>query len=175
MKRETVKLKDGREVMLRTLSPDDKDQLMNMVTSLSKDALRWSNPPYDEARVDRWMGGAETGLSIVAAFEDRIVGIAAIYQFTRPREEGIGGMMVYIHQDFHGVGMGFAMTEKILSEARRRELHRVGLEVVEDNVPAVQLYKKAGFEIEGTLKDGYFGEDGEYYNILVMGLLLSKK
>lgn len=153
--------------------PDDKEQLLSMVTSLSTDALLWSNPPYDEAKIDRWMSGTKSGLSIVAIFENKIVGIAAIHQFTRPRERGIGDMMLYIHQDFHGVGLGTVMTENLLVLAKRKGLHRMGLEVVEDNDAAVRLYKKLGFEIEGTKRDAYYGADGKYHNMLVMGILLS--
>ncbi len=174
MEERTIRLKDGREVLLRLLRPDDRDSLLNMMDGLSYDALRWSNPPYDEAKINRWMSSVDSRLSIVAVFEERMVGISAIYQFTRPREKGIGSMMIYLHQDFHGVGLGTAMTEEILMLAKRRGLHRIGLEVVEDNGAAVALYKKRRFEVEGVLRDAYFGEDGEYHNMLVMGILLSE-
>ncbi|MFW9959189.1 MAG: GNAT family N-acetyltransferase [Candidatus Odinarchaeota archaeon] len=173
MKRWNTRLRDDRDVILRLLMPDDKEQLLSMVTSLSSDALMWSNPPYDEERINRWMSGTKSGLSIVAVFENKIVGIVAIHQFTRPRERGIGDMMIYIHQDFHGVGLGTVMTENLLVLAKRKGLHKVGLEVVEDNDAAVRLYKKLGFEIEGTKRDAYYGADGKYHNVLVMGILLS--
>ncbi len=169
-----TRLKDGREVLLRLLRHGDKSALLKMVYDLSPDALRWSNPPYDEAKIDRWMSGVENGLSIAAISEERLVGISAIYQFTRPREQGIGNMMIYIHQDFHGVGLGTTMTENLLNLAKMKNLHRVGLEVVEDNEAAVTLYKKLGFKIEGVLCDAYFGDDERYHNMLVMGIILLK-
>nr|KXH75489.1 MAG: hypothetical protein AM325_11145 [Candidatus Thorarchaeota archaeon SMTZ1-45] len=174
MKKRIAKLRDAREVMLRLLVPDDKEQLLSMVTNLSADALVWSNPPYDEEKINRWMSGTKSGLSIVAIFENRIVGISAIHQFTRPRERGVGDMMIYIHQDFHGVGLGTVMTENLLFLAKNKGLHRVGLEVVEDNEAAVRLYKRFGFEIEGKKRDAYYGADGKYHNTLVMGVLISK-
>ncbi len=174
MRKQSVKLKDGREVVLRLLLLDDKEQLLSMVTSLSADALMWSSPPYDEEKVNRWMSGTKSGLSIVAIFNSRLVGIAAVYQFPRPRQIGIAEMMIYIHQDFHGVGLGTMMTENLLVLARNKGLHRIGLEVVEENGAAVWLYKKLGFEVEGILKEAYYGADGKYHNMLVMGILLSK-
>ncbi|MFW9979354.1 MAG: GNAT family N-acetyltransferase [Candidatus Thorarchaeota archaeon] len=175
MEEQTTRLRNGREVVLRLLRPDDRDSLLSMMSALSNDALRWSNPPYDSAKIDRWMSGAESGLSIVAICEEQLVGISAIYEFTRPREKGIGGMMIYIHQDFHGVGLGTVMTENLLVLAKKKKLHRVGLEVVEDNKSAVALYTKLGFKIEGVLHDAYFGEDGRYHNLLVMGILFQDK
>jgi len=166
-----VRLKDGREVVLRSLRFDDKELLLSMFANMSKNALLWSSPPYDEQKIDRWMSGSKTGLSLVALSEDRLVGITAVYQFPRPRLKGVGGMMIYIHQDFHGVGLGTEMTDCLLTLARDKGLHRIGLEVVEDNEAAVRLYKKLGFEIEGVMKDAYFGTDHKYHNILVMGYL----
>jgi ribosomal-protein-alanine N-acetyltransferase len=166
-----VHLKDNREVIVRLLKSDDRHKLLSMFTTMSESALLWSNPPYDEQKIDRWMSGCETGLSLVAQSEDRLVGISAVYQLPRPRQKGIGGMMIYIHQDFHGVGLGTEMVSKLLTLAKHKGLHRIGLEVVENNEAAVRLYKNLGFEIEGILKDAYFGADKKYYNGLVMGIL----
>ena len=166
-----IRLADGREVVLRLLRFDDKGLLLKMFASMSEDALIWSNPPYDEQKIDRWMSGSKTGLSLVALSEGRLVGIAAVYQFPRPRMKGVGEMMIYIHQDFHGAGLGTEMTDRLLSLAKNKGLHRIGLEVVEDNKAAVRLYKKFNFEIEGVMKDAYFGADHKYHNMLVMGIL----
>ena len=116
------------------------------------------------------MSGSATGLSLVALADDRLVGITAVYQVARPRSRGVGGM-IYIHQDFHGVGLGTEMTTRLLTLARNEGLHRISLEVVEENKAAVRLYKKLGFEIEGVMKDAYFGADNTYHNQLVMGIL----
>ncbi len=166
-----IHLKNGREVMLRLLRSDDKDKLLSMFSNMSENALLWSSPPYDEQKIDRWMGGSESGLSLVALSKEQLVGISAVSQFPRPRQIGIGEMIIYIHQDFHGVGLRTEMISTLLALARHKGLHRIGLKVVENNEAAVRLYKKFGFEIEGVLKDAYFGADGKYYNELVMGIL----
>lgn len=46
-------------------------------------------------------------------------------------------------------------------------LQRLELEVYCDNSPAVRLYKKFGFEIEGTMK-GYAFRAGEYVDVYAM-------
>lgn len=82
-------------------------------------------------------------------------------------------MVTYIHQDFQNVGLGTAMLAKLIELAKKEGLHRIGLNVVADNKRAVRLYQKMGFKIEGVMKDAYFGEDGKYHDMLVMGLLLN--
>jgi len=167
-----TKMKDGREVVVRFLTHEDKELLLDMVNSFSDYVVLWGSPPYDEAKIDRWMNGVGKGLSLVAVYDQKIVGISASYTNLLPRGRGIGGMMIYLHQDFHGVGLGTVMIKKLLGLAKGKGLHRIGLEVVEDNKAAVRLYEKLGFKVEGTLLDAYYGADEKYHTMLVMGKIL---
>jgi len=100
----SIKLRNDREIILRFLTTGDKELLLEMVNALSNEALLWSSPPYDEAKIDRWMSGVNKGLTLVAVYDQKIVGISAIYLNSGPRWRGIGGMMIYLHQEFHGRG-----------------------------------------------------------------------
>ena len=40
------------------------------------------------------------------------------------------------------------------------------------NKIAKNLYEKFGFRIEGKMKDSYYGEDGKYYDMLIMAKIL---
>ena len=84
-----------------------------------------------------------------------------------------GDLIVYLHQDFHSVGLGTAMLSELIELAKKERLHRIGLSVVADNKPAINLYKKFGFKIEGVKRDAYFGHHGKYHDELVMGLILA--
>jgi diamine N-acetyltransferase len=64
------------------------------------------------------------------------------------------------------------MLSELIDLAKNEEVHRVGLHVVADNKLAVHVYEKAGFKVEGLMKDSYLSEDGKYHDELVMGLLL---
>ena len=45
------------------------------------------------------------------------------------------------------------------------------LQVSVENAPAIHLYEKFGFAVEGQLRRAYY-RDGVYHDNLVMGLLL---
>lgn len=49
-------------------------------------------------------------------------------------------------------------------------LHRIMLQVYEDNPRAIRCYEKAGFVHEGRLRAARFFE-GKYFDILIMGIL----
>jgi GNAT superfamily N-acetyltransferase len=58
--------------------------------------------------------------------------------------------------EYRGQGVGRALMEQQIVEARSRKLARLQLEVLTNNTPALQLYQSLGFTIERELTD-YFG------------------
>ena len=143
-----------------------------MYSSLSPATIRWGMPPYDQEVVDRWLGNLRNLIALVAIHNDEIVGHAQIYRFPHKRRKGVGDLLIYIHQDFQHLGLGTQMLTRLLETAKRRKLHKVNLEVAAENESALHLYKRLCFEVEGTSKDSYFGEDKKYHDLLIMGLVL---
>jgi len=170
-----VELKDGRTVLVREFRVEDKEKLIEMYRSLSAEVVRWALPPYTRERIERWLSNLQNLIAIVAFYNDKTVGHAHVFKFPHPRRKGTGDLIIYLHQDFHNVGLGTAMLAKIIGLAKKKGLHRIGLHVVADNKPGVHLYKKSGFKIEGVMKDSYFGEDGKYHDELVMGLTFEQQ
>jgi putative acetyltransferase len=167
-----VALKDGREVRLRLATADDKERLLTMFSTMSDSALRWGMPPYTRERIERWFASPQDMIALVALDGDRVVGWCSMYKQPHPRRKGIGDLGIYLHQDFHGVGLGTIMTEQALTLAEQQGMHRISLEVIQDNKVAVRLYKKAGFRTEGKLRDAYFGDDARYHDSFIMSRIL---
>lgn len=172
MDERTVPLKDSREIILRPVTVDDKERLLTMFSTMSEAAVRWGMPPYTRDRIERWFASPQDMIGLVALCGDRVVGWCSIYKQPHPRRKGIGELGIFLHQDFHGVGLGTAMTKQALLLAEQQGMHRVSLEVVEDNRVAVRLYRKFGFKTEGKLRDAYLGDDSHYHNSLLMGKIL---
>jgi ribosomal protein S18 acetylase RimI-like enzyme len=57
---------------------------------------------------------------------------------------------VIVAPDHRRKGYGEIMCRKLLATARKRGLERVRLHVDKDNEPAYSLYKKLGFQFDGT-------------------------
>ena len=174
MEKRKVRLKDGREVTIRFMTIEDKEKLLEMFSSMSKEALRWSMAPYTREVIERWMNNIQNLIPLVAEHDNRIVGYGSILKFTHPRLKGNGDLAMYLHQGFHGVGLGTAMTELLLKLAKEHQMHRLRLYVVADNRIAVHLYEKFGFKLEGKMKDSFFGEDKKYHDMLIMGKILNE-
>ena len=168
----TVTLEDGREVEIRFRCKDDAEELYEMYSSMSPDALEWVMAPYTQELIDRWLSLDDQVIAIVAASGDRIVGHSAAFMHQHPRFKGISDLGIQLHQDFHGVGLGSKMTEMMIRLTKDAGVHRLSLRVVSENKPAINLYEKFEFEVEGELRGAFYGRDEQYHNMLVMGRLL---
>jgi RimJ/RimL family protein N-acetyltransferase len=165
-------LKDGRKITLRDYGPADKEALVAMYAALSPETVRWGLPPYDRAKVERLTSNLEYKINLIALSDSRIVGHLQIYTVPMQQMKGVGELLIYLHQDFHNLGLGTAMMREAIREARARGWHRVRLTVVAENHRAIRSYEKVGFEREGLSRDNYFGEDGKYHDEVQMGLLI---
>lgn len=85
-----------------------------------------------------------------------------------------GSVMFHItigERDAWGRGLGTEATRLMLGHAfERLGLHRVGLQVFSYNLRAIRAYQKAGFTIEGRLRDA-IQRDGRYFDEVQMGIL----
>ena len=70
-----------------------------------------------------------------------------------------------------GCGVGKALMERMIEEARRRGARKVFLDFNSDNDVAHHMYKKLGFVEEGRLKD-QLCVDGQLKDLVMMSLFL---
>ena len=113
--------------MIRKFRMNDKEKFIEMYENLSDEAVRWGMPPYDRERLERgWLSNMQNLISIVALYHDKIVGHAQIFKFPHLRRKGTGDLVIYLHQDFHNVGLGTAMMDELIVLARAEDLHRIG-------------------------------------------------
>lgn len=79
-------------------------------------------------------------------------------------------MLLAVSRDFRGLGHGIGLVEKVIAESRRRNVKHIFLEMRDDNVPALTLYKEAGFVPVGKRPGYYRGNDGILRDAITMSL-----
>ena len=94
--------------------------------------------------------------SFLAEIDGRIVGYVLFWLL--PNEIDVHNLAV--HSEFRRQGIGRLLLQQVISEARRRSLARVTLEVRQSNLAAQKLYESVGFVTIGIRK-GYYSDDGE--------------
>lgn len=100
--------------------------------------------------------------SLVACTGEEVVGNVGLNVLTRPRRRHAGTLGIVVREGWHGQGVGTALMRAVLDLADDwLQLRRVELTVFTDNAPAIRLYEKFGFGLEGThpqyaFRDGTF-------------------
>lgn len=64
------------------------------------------------------------------------------------------------------------MIEIAVDLAKKQDVHRLWLKVIEENKAAVLLYEKIGFEVEGRMRSFSLVDNKQYHDSLIMGILL---
>lgn len=85
----------------------------------------------------------------IAVSEGNVLGWCDITSLERPIFEHVGVLGMGILDKYRGNGIGEALLRTTLNKAKEKGLTRVELTVRDMNKPAIELYKKLGFEVEG--------------------------
>ena len=77
-------------------------------------------------------------------------------------------LTIAVLPDYRGKGMGYDLLQEFQDQAISCDITKAFLEVREDNMSALRLYEKTGFEVVGRRKDYYGGRNGQKRDALVM-------
>ena len=157
-------------ITVRHAEPDDYQELHRIFSGPKAVAGTLQLPlPSAEAWRKRLAEVPEGLFSLVACVEGEVVGSLGLETSpTRPRMRHVGSIGMAVRDDWQGKGVGTALMEAALDLADNwLNLTRIELRVFVDNPAAVALYKKFGFEIEGTHRRLAF-RNGEYVDAYSM-------
>lgn len=131
------------------------------------------------ASVEVWSKRLATGadserrVALVATDQGQVVGHCSLWQSERVRLAHSGSLGMGVAPRWQGKGVGTRLMSAVLEVADNwMGLRRVELTVYTDNEPALALYGKFGFEVEGELRD-YALRDGRLTNVFSMARLRS--
>ncbi len=136
---------------------------------------RYRTEPMTSDEIERYfrarvLGGDTLSYGIHLTDNDRLIGSATFSQLDLANGSVTYHIMIG-ERDCWGLGYGTEATELMLELAfEDLRLHRVALAVFEFNRRAIRSYEKAGFRIEGRLRDTIF-RDGRHWDEISMSIL----
>ncbi len=134
---------EGREITIREFD-EDRDALVEMYDDFDPADRAQGIPPVGEERIRDWLDHllCEDCYNVVAVHGDEVAGHATLVG----DDAGDYELAIFVHQDFQGAGIGTDLLEGLLGLGAEAGLERVWLTVERWNRPAINLYKKVGFE-----------------------------
>ncbi|MFJ7725253.1 GNAT family N-acetyltransferase [Neobacillus sp. NPDC097160] len=160
-----IKVSDAENLVELIRQVEEKSEFMLMEAGERKITIE-----QQRTRIET-MKKSENSTIFVAEEDDKLTGYLFAIGGTAKRTKHSVYLVVGILKDYRGQGIGTKLFARLEEWARERKLHRLELTTVTRNEPGLALYKKMGFEIEGTKKDSLF-INGEFVDEYYMSKLL---
>ena len=151
------------ELRIRPATNADRDAIWRIFRAVVASGDTYAFPedmPREEA-LAAWMGpGIRT---FVAEDDSGIVGTYTVNPNQQGRGDHVANCAYMVAPKAQGRGVGHAMAERSLEDARALGYRAVQFDfVVSTNEPAIRLYRDLGFEVVGTLPGAFrHPEQGE--------------
>ncbi|GCD60693.1 N-acetyltransferase GCN5 [Acetobacter pasteurianus NBRC 3280] len=149
-------------LILRAARPQDAEGFAALTNS---PGFRWGTaqlPFNSPEKMRNYLEKLTNDDQLIFAFiDDELVGSISLHR-RRGRRSHVGDIGMGVHDKWVRKGIGTNLMTAIIDLSDNwLGLTRLQLEVSCDNLPAVTLYRRFGFEVEGThrkflLRDGFF-------------------
>lgn len=171
-----IPLRDGRQALLRSLEPEDAPAMRDYLRITAGETpflLREPDevPPTleEEQQYHAAILAHPVNFMLGAFVDGELAGTTSVRRVIERRKCAHRGTLgICLYKAFWGLGLGTAMMEAALAAAWEAGFEQVELEVYADNVRAIQLYEKMGFQAVGTLPNAYRLSDKTYRNEVKM-------
>jgi RimJ/RimL family protein N-acetyltransferase len=157
---------------IRLAGPDDADALLDLQRRLDAQSTYMLLEPGerdetpDRLRERLQSQGGVGSFDLVADDRGALVGWLSAEVLPYRRVSHAGYVVIGVDAAASGRGIGRTLLSEATAEARRRGLRRLELTVMTDNLRAIALHLRSGFQVEGCrrhalLRDGAMVD--EYY------------
>jgi RimJ/RimL family protein N-acetyltransferase len=160
---------------LRPADPGDFDAYLDAFEAVAAEG-RWmgAEAPLDRAArrpgFDRAVAGDQAMLVLADAADGGGI-VGAVYA---SMSGGVVDLGMFVVAGHRGGGLGSALLEAVIDWARRQGAHKISLAAWPTNHPAIGLYARYGFRVEGTRRRHYRRRSGALWDAVLMGLILDE-
>jgi RimJ/RimL family protein N-acetyltransferase len=165
--RQVFTLKDGARILLRPLTIEDRQALLDLFLPISTDDLRYMRHNVkDPLVVNEWFDQLdyEKVLPLVAVFGSRIVGEATLHFNPGPGRHR-AEIRIFLAKDFRRRGVGSRLIQATVELAKRHNLYILEVQIVSDQNHIIRAFQSAGFEPKCSYDDYFMLPDGDLRDV----------
>ena len=165
----TIRLKDGREAVLRCPGEEDIPGMLKYLFETAEETdflMRYPEecgrytPDGERALFER-MKTSPDDLMLACLVEGKVAGSCQLMMNSRLKTRHRASVAIAQRKEFWNLGIGSAMFEELIRAAKAHpEVRQLELEFIEGNSRARALYEKFGFRIAGIHPDAILLKDG---------------
>lgn len=172
---QTYKLKNGKEVTIRPLEPQDEEALNEFFASLPEAELSYFRTDVRNPETIRgWIENLDHKwrVRLVVFFEDQIIAEWAVLHRDHGWTRHVCEFRGMIHPDWRGLGLGNMLMYDLLTIAHELEKEKVIIEVLAQQKLVIQRFEKIGFQREALFKNHVKDSRGRVSDLIVMSMEL---
>lgn len=157
------------KINVRKVVDSDSESLWRIIEPIIREGSTYVFSPdsSQEKMMKFWL--AQDKSTYVAELEGEIVGTFFLKANQPDRGSHIANAGFMVSPLVNGKGIGKAMAEFAIAEAKRMGFHAMQYNyVVKSNYAAVHLWKKLGFDIIGEVPDAFIHPENGLTNVYVM-------
>lgn len=166
--RQLVTLSDGARVLLRLLTPADRQALTDLYAPIAADDMRYLRHNVRDPKViEAWVEGLDYDrvMPLLGLAGDRVVGNCTLH-FGHGPTRHIAEVRIFLARDFRRRGLGSRMLHTLLELARRRSVFYLLAQIVSDQTNEIKAFEQAGFERKCTLDSFFMLPDGDLRDVV---------
>jgi acetyltransferase len=149
-----VRLKDGREVSIRPIRPEDEPKMVDFHRTLSDETIfyRYAGTLKLDMRVahDRLARlcfiDYDREMALIAELENRLVAVARLNRLQGTRDAEFA---LLVSDAVQGQGLGRALLSRLLDVGRDWKMERIVATILPGNVPMRRVCERLGFTFHG--------------------------
>ncbi|MYL59948.1 GNAT family N-acetyltransferase [Virgibacillus halodenitrificans] len=160
-------------MLIREITIEDATEFTNLITEVEAQSTYMLMEPGERKMAPEQQRGKlkqikkqSNSTILVAEMDNKLVGYVIAIGGSTQRTKHAAYLVIGILKAYRGKGLGSALFSNVTEWAERNRLLRLELTVVTENQAGIALYKKSGFNIEGTKRKSLIINDvayDEYY------------
>jgi L-amino acid N-acyltransferase YncA len=160
----------GHRIVLRTLEGNEGGSMETFARNLPTDDLLFLHRDITKAtEIDAWIREVDEGNNItIVAWEGSAIQGYATFDRGRPQwSRHVAEIGVVVSESVRGLGIGRLLLEMAFKIALEVGVLKVVAQMTPEQLEAIELFRRLGFELEATLRDHAAGAHGCKHDLLV--------
>jgi len=167
----TERMKDGTEVTIRPLAPQDIDRLMEFYGALPEEDRKYLKfDVTDRKAVAKRLRRVETGddIRIVAVHGGLIVASGALELSGEAWSKHQGEIRVIVARPFQKRGLGMIMIRELYFIAVQNQIQKIVARMMRPQVGAQKIFRRLGFREDSLMPDFVKDVQGSAQDLIIM-------
>ncbi len=167
----TVRLRDGTEVIIRTMRKEDLEESYHFFKSLAPEDRTYLRTDVTKLNVIKArIKAQEEGLvrRLVAVIDNKIITDGGLELSGREWKKHQGEIRLIVATEYQQKGLGLLMAKELWQLALKEKLQDIVVKIMRPQKGAIRIFKKLGFQEEAVFKDYVTDGKGKKQDLIVM-------